>query len=83
MRNSLHDCLKNSSIYTGIYMWRRERAEAPPAGVRCIYVAMWDGMRGGGREGEREREREREREKFGETEVGPPERDKTDARMSE
>ena len=66
MRNSLHDCLKNSSIYTGIYMWRRERAEAPPAGVRCIYVAMWDGMRGGGREGEREREREREREKFGE-----------------
>ena len=39
-----------------------ERAsEDPPAGVWCIYVAMWDCMRGGGREGERERERKRGR----------------------
>jgi len=37
------------------YMWRRERAKALPAGVRCIYVAIWDCMRGGGREGEGER----------------------------
>jgi hypothetical protein len=51
-------------------MWRRERAEAPSAGVRCIYVTMWDCMRGGGRgrEGE-ERERERGRGGGGEKQL--------------
>jgi hypothetical protein len=34
-------------------------SEAPPAGVRRIYVAMWDCMRGGGREGEGEGEGKR------------------------
>ncbi len=60
MLNSLHDCPKNSRIYMWIYMWRRERAGSP-CGSGCIYVAMWDCMRGGGREGEGEGEgRERE-----------------------
>jgi len=44
MRNSLHDCLKNSSIYTGIYMWRRERAEDPPR--ECgVYMGLSGNMR--------------------------------------
>ena len=46
--------------YTWGYTLGGESERRPP-GVRCIYVAMWDCMRGGGREGEGEGEgRERE-----------------------
>ena len=38
-------------------MWERV-SKYPPAGVRHIYVAMWDCTRGGGREGEGEGEGE-------------------------
>jgi hypothetical protein len=62
MRKNLRDCPKNSRIYTGIYMWRRERAEAPPLRECSVYHdgVTWDYMCGG-RKGEMEGGRRRER----------------------
>ena len=39
-RPSPRGCHLNLCGY--IYMWRRKQAEAPSAGVWCIYVVMWE-----------------------------------------